>query len=86
MDQEAELIEKAKEGMDDEEAQFSVQHELEKQSFLWSDKYRPRKPRFFNRVHTVRSILLYLVLKYLISTLTISVLLKFLHTEIFLKS
>ena len=53
LDQESELIEKAKEGMDDEEAQFSVQHELEKQSFLWSDKYRPRKPRFFNRVHTV---------------------------------
>lgn len=47
------MIEKAKEGMDDEEAQFSVQHELEKQAFLWSDKYRPRKPRFFNRVHTV---------------------------------
>ncbi|WAR27383.1 CATIN-like protein [Mya arenaria] len=52
LDQETEMIEKAKEGMDDEEAQFSVQHELEKQSFLWSDKYRPRKPRFFNRVHT----------------------------------
>ncbi|KAF6774743.1 hypothetical protein AHF37_05647 [Paragonimus kellicotti] len=25
---------------------------VEDQSFLWSDKYRPRKPRFFNRVHT----------------------------------
>ena len=23
------------------------------QTYLWSDKYRPRKPRFFNRVHTV---------------------------------
>ena len=22
------------------------------QVFLWADKYRPRKPRFFNRVHT----------------------------------
>ncbi|XP_053404285.1 splicing factor Cactin-like [Mercenaria mercenaria] len=52
LDQEAEFVQKAREGMDDEEAQFSVQHELEKQSFLWSDKYRPRKPRFFNRVHT----------------------------------
>ncbi|KAL4237947.1 hypothetical protein ACF0H5_002657 [Mactra antiquata] len=52
LDQEAEFVQKAKEGMDNEEAQFSVQHELEKQSFLWSDKYRPRKPRFFNRVHT----------------------------------
>lgn len=53
LDQEAEFVQKAQEGMDDDEAQFSVQHELEKQSFLWSDKYRPRKPRFFNRVHTV---------------------------------
>lgn len=52
LDHEAEFVQKAREGMDDEEAQFSVQHELEKQSFLWSDKYRPRKPRFFNRVHT----------------------------------
>lgn len=52
LDQEAEFVQKAQEGMDDDEAQFSVQHELEKQSFLWSDKYRPRKPRFFNRVHT----------------------------------
>lgn len=31
---------------------FSIQAPLEDQSFLWSDKYRPRKPRFFNRVHT----------------------------------
>ncbi len=23
-------------------------------AYNWSDKYRPRKPRFFNRVHTVR--------------------------------
>lgn len=52
LDQEAEFVQKAQEGMDNEEVQFSVQHELEKQSFLWSDKYRPRKPRFFNRVHT----------------------------------
>ena len=39
--------------MDLDEAQFSVELNLEQQSFLWSDKYRPRKPRFFNRVHTV---------------------------------
>ena len=24
--------------------------------YLWSDKYRPRKPRVFNKVHTVRSL------------------------------
>ncbi|KAL3317122.1 hypothetical protein Ciccas_004229 [Cichlidogyrus casuarinus] len=50
---EDELVRRAKEGMEDgEEAQFSVQMPVEEQSFLWSDKYRPRKPRFFNRVHT----------------------------------
>ncbi|XP_067665773.1 splicing factor Cactin-like [Haliotis asinina] len=43
---------KAREGMNDDEAQFSVEVALDKQAFLWSDKYRPRKPRFFNRVHT----------------------------------
>lgn len=26
---------------------------LRLQKYAWSDKYRPRKPRFFNRVHTV---------------------------------
>jgi ribosomal protein S19 len=51
-DTETEFVKKAKEGMNDDEAQFSVELALEQQSFLWSDKYRPRKPRFFNRVHT----------------------------------
>ncbi|XP_074640523.1 splicing factor Cactin-like [Tubulanus polymorphus] len=51
-DVESEFIKKAKEGMNDDEAQFSVETPLEAQTFLWSDKYRPRKPRFFNRVHT----------------------------------
>ncbi|XP_011502302.1 PREDICTED: cactin [Ceratosolen solmsi marchali] len=35
-----------------DEAQFSVESSLEAQIYLWSDKYRPRKPRYFNRVHT----------------------------------
>ena len=26
--------------------------ELENQVYKWADKYKPRKPRFFNRVHT----------------------------------
>ena len=26
--------------------------QLEMQSYSWSDKYRPRKPRYYNRVHT----------------------------------
>ncbi|CAH8856422.1 unnamed protein product [Trichobilharzia szidati] len=51
--EEDELIRRAREGMEDgEDAQFSVTIPVEDQSFLWSDKYRPRKPRFFNRVHT----------------------------------
>uniref|UniRef100_A0A8D2PWM1 Splicing factor Cactin n=1 Tax=Zosterops lateralis melanops TaxID=1220523 RepID=A0A8D2PWM1_ZOSLA len=43
---------KAKEGMGSEEAQFSVEMPLTGKAYLWADKYRPRKPRFFNRVHT----------------------------------
>ncbi|XP_013789057.2 cactin-like [Limulus polyphemus] len=41
----------ARKGMDGEEAVFSVESPLDK-IYLWSDKYRPRKPRYFNRVHT----------------------------------
>lgn len=48
-------MKKAKAGMMADEAQFSVEVPLEKQSMVWSDKYKPRKPRFFNRVHTVRA-------------------------------
>ncbi|XP_041984580.1 cactin [Aricia agestis] len=33
-------------------ARFSVEHALPDQPCLWADKYRPRKPRYFNRVHT----------------------------------
>ncbi|XP_039759539.1 cactin [Pararge aegeria] len=33
-------------------AQFSVEAPLAEQPCLWADKYRPRKPRYFNRVHT----------------------------------
>lgn len=48
-------MKKAREGMNEDEARFSVEFPLEQQALLWSDKYRPRKPRFFNRVHTVRT-------------------------------
>ncbi|UYV79523.1 CACTIN, partial [Cordylochernes scorpioides] len=41
----------ARKGMVDDEASFSVESPLDK-TYLWSDKYRPRKPRYFNRVHT----------------------------------
>ena len=53
LDHETEFEKQAREGMNDEESQFSVQMAIEPQAFVWSDKYRPRKPRFFNRVHTV---------------------------------
>ncbi|XP_063251292.1 splicing factor Cactin-like [Prinia subflava] len=43
---------KAKEGMGTDEAQFSVEMPLTSEAYLWADKYRPRKPRFFNRVYT----------------------------------
>ncbi|XP_063701518.1 splicing factor Cactin [Culicoides brevitarsis] len=42
----------ARKGMGDDESQFSVESRLDEQVYLWSDKYRPRKPRYFNRVHT----------------------------------
>ncbi|RVE52954.1 hypothetical protein evm_002431 [Chilo suppressalis] len=31
---------------------FSAEHGLPAAPCLWADKYRPRKPRYFNRVHT----------------------------------
>ncbi|PVD20121.1 hypothetical protein C0Q70_20615 [Pomacea canaliculata] len=52
LDVETEFEKAAREGMNDDEAQFSVEMTIEPQAFIWSDKYRPRKPRFFNRVHT----------------------------------
>lgn len=42
----------ARKGMNEDEAEFSVESKLDPQVYLWSDKYRPRKPRYFNRVHT----------------------------------
>ncbi|XP_035233740.1 cactin-like, partial [Stegodyphus dumicola] len=41
----------ARKGMDADEASFSVEYSVDR-SYLWGDKYRPRKPRYFNRVHT----------------------------------
>ncbi|CAG9858584.1 unnamed protein product [Phyllotreta striolata] len=46
------LQKEARKGMDGDEAQFSVEQALDNPVYLWSDKYRPRKPRYFNRVHT----------------------------------
>ncbi|GLH02384.1 Cactin [Gryllus bimaculatus] len=46
------LQREARKGMTADEAEFSVETSLDSQVYLWSDKYRPRKPRYFNRVHT----------------------------------
>lgn len=46
------FIRRAREGMGNDEAQFSVEFPVTGKMYLWADKYRPRKPRFFNRVHT----------------------------------
>lgn len=37
-------------GTSQDEVQFSVEHTLPDQPCLWADKYRPRKPRYFNRL------------------------------------
>lgn len=39
-------------GMNENEEAFNTQVSLTSKKYHWSDKYRPRKPRFFNRVHT----------------------------------
>ncbi|CAJ1072025.1 cactin [Xyrichtys novacula] len=46
------FVRRAREGMGNDEAQFSVEFPVTGKMYLWADKYRPRKPRFFNRVHT----------------------------------
>jgi len=43
------LQREARKGMTADEAEFSVETVLDNQVYLWSDKYRPRKPRYFNR-------------------------------------
>lgn len=50
--EEIRMAKEARKGMNTDEAEFSVETKLDPQVYLWSDKYRPRKPRYFNRVHT----------------------------------
>lgn len=40
-------------GQTEEEYNFNTEVNLGTQDPIWKEKYRPRKPRFFNRVHTV---------------------------------
>lgn len=46
-------------GETEEEYDFNTEVNLGLQDPIWKEKYRPRKPRFFNRVHTVSERLLY---------------------------
>ena len=39
-------------GFDEEEELFNLEAEMSRPSYSWEDKYRPRKPRYFNKVHT----------------------------------
>eukprot|EP00908_Phaeocystis_cordata_P010827 Transcript_21680.p1 GENE.Transcript_21680~~Transcript_21680.p1 ORF type:complete len:636 (-),score=346.15 Transcript_21680:280-2187(-) len=42
----------ARKGFEQGEARFSFEVPLEKKVAWWHDRYRPRKPKYFNRVHT----------------------------------
>lgn len=43
----------AERDLDEEEELFNVEEDIQHPaSYNWEDKYRPRKPRYFNRVHT----------------------------------
>lgn len=50
--EEMRMAREARQGMNEDGAVFSVETKVENEVYLWSDKYRPRKPRYFNRVHT----------------------------------
>ncbi len=45
---------KGDDGETKEEYDFNSEVNLGLQAPIWKEKYKPRKPRFFNRVHTVR--------------------------------
>lgn len=40
------------EDMEEDEEMFDMDIPLSGQVYNWQDKHRPRKPRYFNRVHT----------------------------------
>ena len=46
------LSEKMMGANDGAEVQFSGEQQLESTAYWWHDKFRPRKPKYFNRVHT----------------------------------
>jgi hypothetical protein len=53
MDVEAQYRAEAEKNMDDDEEIFNLEELVQNPTtYTWEDKYRPRKPRYFNRVHT----------------------------------
>ncbi len=53
LDAEAMYMAEADKELDEEEELFNLEELIETPaSYSWEDKYRPRKPRYFNRVHT----------------------------------
>jgi hypothetical protein len=43
----------AEKDLDEEEELFNLEENIANPTtYNWEDKYRPRKPRYFNRVHT----------------------------------
>ncbi|KAF8528989.1 mid region of cactin-domain-containing protein [Hysterangium stoloniferum] len=52
MDAEALYRAEAEKQLDEEEELFNVEENITSTTYTWEDKYRPRKPRYFNRVHT----------------------------------
>lgn len=53
MDAEALYRAEAERELDEEEELFNMEETIANPtSYNWEDKYRPRKPRYFNRVHT----------------------------------
>ncbi|KAJ3164390.1 hypothetical protein HK101_000465 [Irineochytrium annulatum] len=50
---EAMFMAEASQTMEDDEEMFTEELVVaSKSTYMWQDKYRPRKPRYFNRVHT----------------------------------
>ncbi|KAG8906865.1 hypothetical protein FRB99_005925 [Tulasnella sp. 403] len=53
LDAEAMYRAEAEKTMDEEEEIFNLEEMIQNPTtYTWEDKYRPRKPRYFNRVHT----------------------------------
>ncbi|KAG8927643.1 hypothetical protein FRC02_007975 [Tulasnella sp. 418] len=53
LESEALYREEAERDLDEEEELFNLEELIENPTtYTWEDKYRPRKPRYFNRVHT----------------------------------